>query len=117
MAKLLLRLVFLSCAIGIASYYMSSVVLTNYWYALWVALVLSAVNVTIKPILKVLSFPITLLSFGLFLLVINALMVMLVDYLLEDFYVNGFWNALLFSVVISLVYWILDSIFSSKKKA
>ena len=117
MAKLLLRLVFLSCAIGIATYYMSSVVLTNYWYALWVALVLSAVNVTIKPILKVLSFPITLLSFGLFLLVINALMVMLVDYLLEDFYVNGFWNALLFSVVISLVYWILDSIFSSKKKA
>ncbi len=117
MAKFLLRLTLLSCAIYIATYYMPSVVLTNYWYAIWVALVLSAVNVTIKPILSVLSFPITLLTFGLFLLVINALMVLLVDYLLVDFSVGGFWNALLFSVVVSLVYWILDSIFGNKKKA
>jgi putative membrane protein len=116
MGKLLVRLLLMGIAVFVTAHLIPGIVVTNIWYAFLVALILSIVNVTIKPILQLLTFPITLLTLGLFLLVINALMIMLVDYLMVNFSVSGFWVAMLFSIVISVVYWLLDAIFGGEGK-
>ena|SRR5690242_8688333 len=76
--------------------------------ALWVAaLLLGLVNAVVRPILIVLTLPLTVITLGLFLLVINALMLMLVSGLVKGFKVNGFWTALfasLFMVILSLIF-------------
>ncbi len=115
MNQAILRLLLQSVAVFIAAYILPGIYLKNFWYALLVALILAIVNVTIRPVLQLLTLPITFFTLGLFLLVINALMVLLVDYLIDDFAVSGFWMAMLFSIVISVVYAVLDSIFIDSK--
>jgi putative membrane protein len=112
----LIRLLLQGVAVFMAAYLIPGIYISNFWYALLVALILSVVNVTIKPVLQLLTLPITFFTLGLFLLVINALMVMLVDYFVKEFSVAGFWNAMIFSIIISVIYWILDGIFGEKKK-
>lgn len=75
-----------------------------------VAAVLALLNLIVKPILVFLTLPATLITFGLFLLVINAVIILLADYLIGGFTVDGFWYALLFSVLLSLMQSILFSI-------
>lgn len=75
-----------------------------------VAAVLALLNLIVKPILIFLTLPATLITFGLFLLVINAVIILLADYLIGGFTVDGFWYALLFSVLLSLIQSILFSI-------
>lgn len=67
------------------------------------ALLLGFANAVVKPLLIVLTLPLTLLTFGLFLLVINALMILLVSALVRGFKVSGFWTALFASIFISLL--------------
>lgn len=76
-----------------------------------VALVLALLNTFLKPILVLLTIPITIITLGLFLLVINILIVMLADYLIAGFTVDGWLYALLFSLIVSLVSYLLDAIF------
>lgn len=76
--------------------------------ALLLVLVLGILNAIVKPILKILGFPITVLTLGLFLLVINAVIVLLADYLLAGFKVDGFLYALIFSIALSIVTAIVD---------
>lgn len=71
--------------------------------ALWVSLVLAFLNAILRPVLVLLTIPITLISMGLFLLVINAVMILLVAKLVPGFSVSGFWTALLFSIILSIV--------------
>lgn len=78
------------------------------------AIVLTLLNTFVKPILKILSFPITLVTFGLFLLVLNALIVLLADWLLKSVEIDGFWWAFLFAILLAIVEWILEKIFGSK---
>jgi putative membrane protein len=68
---------------------------------IWSALLLGFVNAVLRPILIVLTLPLTLLSFGLFLLVINALLLMLVARLIKGFSLSGFWTALFASLLIT----------------
>lgn len=77
------------------------------------AVVITLLNTFVKPVLKILSFPITLFTFGLFLLVINALMILLADWLLDSLVVNGFWWAFIFAIVLSMVEWLLEKILGS----
>ena len=70
--------------------------------------VLAILNAIVKPILKILGFPITVLTLGLFLLVINVIIVKMADYLMTSFDVNGFLNALLFSLALSVVNAVVD---------
>ncbi|MGQ3013727.1 MAG: phage holin family protein [Flavobacteriales bacterium] len=74
------------------------------------ALVLALLNTFIKPVLKVLTFPITLVTFGLFLLVINALMIGIADWLLDSIEVASFWWAILFSILLWAVNGLLDKV-------
>ena len=85
--------------------------ITSYWAAIIVALVLGLLNVFVKPILQFISIPVTVLTLGLFLLVINAVIILLASYLLNCFHVDGFWSALLYSVIFSVISWILEAIF------
>lgn len=81
--------------------------LKGFGSAMLVALILAVVNALIRPILIILTLPLTILTLGLFLLVINALMVVLVDAMLKGFSTRNFWWAMLFSVVLAVVNMVL----------
>ncbi len=78
--------------------------------AILLVVVLAVLNAVLKPILKLIGLPITILTLGLFLLVINAAIVMIADALLPGFKVDGFLSALLFSVVLSVVTSVVDMV-------
>ena len=99
-------------AVLITAWLLPGVFVTDYWTALIVALVLSIANLIVKPILIVLTIPITIFTLGLFLLVINAIIILLADYFVDGFHVDGFWYALLFSIILS----IFNSMFSDATK-
>jgi putative membrane protein len=86
----------------------------EWWKFLLVAVVFSLINTYVKPILRILTLPISLVTLGLFLLVLNALLLMLTgaisDQLKLGFTVADFWAALLGSIVISIVGWILSMV-------
>lgn len=78
--------------------------------ALWVALALAFLNSIVKPLLTLLTIPITIFTFGFFLLIINALIIGIADTMVSGFAVDGFWWALLFSIVLSLCTGFLNSV-------
>jgi len=88
--NLLIRFLLSGVAVMLGAYLLPGVHVKDYWVALLVALLLSVVNLIVKPILILFTIPITILTLGLFLLVINALMIQLVDYFVADFEVDGF---------------------------
>lgn len=83
--------------------------------AFLVAVVLAFLNTIVKPILTILSLPITVFTLGLFLLVINAFIILFADKLVDGFKVDGFWTALWFSLVLSVITGILE-FFGTKKE-
>ncbi len=84
--------------------------------AFLVAVVLAFLNTIVKPILTILSLPITFFTLGLFLLVINAFIILFADKLVDGFKVDGFWTALWFSLVLSIVSAILEAFSGNKKE-
>ena len=98
-------------------YVVPSVQVASFGTALIVALVLGLINAVLRPLLILLTLPVTLLTMGLFIFVINALLFQLAGNLVDGFIVGGFWPALLGSIVYSLISWALSSIlFSSGKR-
>jgi len=75
------------------------------------AILLGIVNAFVRPVLVILTLPITLLTLGLFLIVINALMIELVAWLLKGFIVAGFWPAVFASIIVSVTSWIMSGWF------
>lgn len=102
MLKLFLHWVLVAFSILLTSKVVPGVKIDGFKPALIAAIVLGALNVIVKPILVVLTFPITVLTLGLFLLVINAIIVSLAGYLVPGFWVRGFWAAVFASIVISI---------------
>ena len=90
-------------AVMITAYVLPGVAVADFWTAIVVAVVLGVVNGVIKPIILVLTLPINIVTLGLFTLVINAGLVLLVSNFVPGFAVSGFWWALLFGLVLSLV--------------
>jgi putative membrane protein len=86
-----------------ASYLLPGVHVENFMAALVTAVVLGIINLFIKPFILLLTLPITLLTFGLFALVINAVLILLASNIVPGFTVDGFWWALLFSIVVSFI--------------
>ena len=105
----LLRLFFSWIAIIIASYILPGIHIKDYISALIAAAVLALLDSFVKPILVILTIPFTLITLGLFLLVINALIVMFGAKLVEGFSVDSFWWALGFSMVVSFIVTMLES--------
>jgi len=112
----ILRLLLSAAAVVLLSYVLPNVSVDSYVTAILVALALSLLNFIVKPILVILTLPITIITFGLFLLVINASIILLADYFVDGFSVHGIGWALLFSLLLSFMQWILFSIFKKDKK-
>ena len=98
----IIRFLLTGLAVMLTAYLLPGVHVDNYGYALLVALVLSIANIFVKPFLIILTIPLTIFTLGLFLLVINALIILMVDYFVPGFSVDGFWWALGFSLILSM---------------
>lgn len=101
--RLLIHWLLSALAIMVASYLLPGIVVQSFFVALVVAVVLGFLNAIIRPILVILTLPITILTLGIFVLVINAFLVLLVSAVVPGFHVDGFWWALAFSILLSIV--------------
>lgn len=97
-----IKLLISAALVILLSKILPGIAVSNYLTAVLVALVLALLNTFLKPLLILLTLPVTVLSLGLFLFAINAIIVLLASKLIDGFSVSGFWNALLFSLVFSL---------------
>jgi putative membrane protein len=106
-----------AAALGVATWLIADITLTGdsnarkAWSLILVALVFGVVNWLVKPVVKVLSFPLFILTLGLITLVVNALMLLLTSWLAGkldlDFHVDGFWTAVVGGLIVSIVSWAL----------
>ncbi len=107
--NLIIKLLVSSLAVILTSYILPGVAVASFWDALIVSIVLAILNAFIKPLLILLTIPVTILTLGLFLLVINAVIILIAEYFVAGFVVNGFWWALAFSLILSIIISILES--------
>lgn len=110
--KFIVKLILYSLAILLTSYLLPGVEVDNFGYAFIFAALLALLNITLKPILVILTIPFTVFTLGLFLLVINAVIILIADSFIPGTNVEGFWWALLFSIIVS----ILNGLFTGMTK-
>jgi putative membrane protein len=114
MTNYLIRLLVCGFVVMILPRYLDDVNVDHFTTAILVAFVMSVLNNFVKPVLKLISLPITFLTLGLFSLFISVVMVYLCDYLVPGFKVNGFLHPLIFSFVLSIVNSLVGSFQSNK---
>jgi len=114
--KLLFRILITALLVMGIAYLMKGVIVDEFTTALTVAIVLGLLNFFVKPILVLFTLPVTIFTLGLFLLVINAIMILLCDYFIEGFSISSFWTAMLFSIVLSLSQSLVYQITGDAKK-
>ncbi|WP_324297864.1 phage holin family protein [Galbibacter sp.] len=107
--KMIIKLLLTAVAVVILANVLPGISVDGYVTAIIVAVVLALLNFLVKPILVLLTLPATILTLGLFLLVINAIVILIVDYLVQGFAAENFWWALIFSLLLT----ILQSIFNA----
>jgi putative membrane protein len=110
--KSIIQFLLTGLAVLLTAYLLPGVHVEHYGHALLVALVLAIANVILKPLLIIFTIPLTIATLGLFLLVINAIIIIFVDYFVPGFRVDGFWWALAFSLILS----IFNSLFTDLTK-
>jgi len=113
--RLLLVWILNAIALLAVAYLYPGVQVQDWKAAAIAALVLGLVNTLVKPILVLLTLPVTILTLGLFLLVINALLFWGVAQLIEGFHVSGFWAALLGAILYSVIGWLLSMLIPDRK--
>lgn len=101
--KVLLRTLLSALAVIALAHFLPGVHVDNFVTAIWVAIALGIFNFFVKPFLIILTLPITIITLGFFLLVVNALIIQLADYFISGFQVDGLWWAILFSLLLSLL--------------
>ena len=101
-------------AIMLAAYLLPGIHVDGFTSAIMLALVLSLLNVTLKPVMVILTIPVSVVTLGLFLIVINAGVILLADYFIPGTNIDGFWWAILFGLVVSIVNSILYSLAGTK---
>ncbi|RBN51005.1 phage holin family protein [Flavobacterium psychrolimnae] len=113
--NLLIKILITSGLVLLIANFMPGVHVAGFTTALIVAIVLGLLNIFIKPILVILTLPVTIITLGLFLLVINALMILLCTKIVEGFSVDTFWTALFFSIILSVLQSIMNGILGEGK--
>jgi putative membrane protein len=108
--NIFIKIIISSLAVFLTAYLLPGVDVDGYVTAIWVAIVLALLNGFLKPLLIIFTIPVTIVTLGLFLLVINAAIILLADNFVDGFYVNGFWWALLFSLVLSVITSLMESL-------
>ena len=112
--RLLLTWLINALALFALPFLMSSVTVTNFLSAIVAALVLGLVNTLIRPVLVLLTLPVTVISLGLFILVINALLFWAVTHFVDGIAVSGFVSAFIASIVYSVISWALSTLLLKK---
>lgn len=107
--KIIIKILIIALGLLVAAYIIPSITILNIYIALLAALILGALNVVVRPILVLFTLPVTVVTLGLFLFVINAGLFMLTAALISGFEVDGFIPALLGSLVVSVVGAIADT--------
>lgn len=100
--KFITQILISAFAVMVAQWLLPGVDVDGFATGIFVALALAFFNAIVKPLLIFLTLPATIVTLGLFLLVINAVIIMLADWLVNGFTVDGFWWALLFSIILSI---------------
>ncbi|MCX7546756.1 phage holin family protein [Xanthomarina sp. F1114] len=108
--NLIIRILLTAVAVVVLAYLLPGVYVEGYGAAVIVAVVLGLLDAFVKPLLVVLTLPITVITLGFFLLVINALIILMANKFISGFTVDGFWIALLFSFLLSILQSILFSV-------
>ena len=116
MTGFVLRVAIVALGLWLAAYVLPGLHFASAGYLLAAALLLGIVNAIVRPIAVVLTLPLTLLTLGLFLLVVNAAMLGLVALLLAGFQINGFWTALGASLIVSLTGWVASGLIGNNGK-
>lgn len=98
---LLFRILITAVLVLLLSHFMKGVTVASFGTSIIVAIVLGLLNIFVKPILILFTLPVTIFTFGLFLLVINAIIILLCSKIVGGFNVDSFWTALLFSIILS----------------
>ena len=114
--RFFLKILVSTLAVLITAYIMPGVSVDSYTTALMVALVMALLNIFLKPILIILTIPITLFSFGFFLLIINAFILILAGKMVSGFTIEGFWQAFFCSIVLSLITYLLERLNGAYEK-
>ena len=113
--KLIIKLLLTALAVVVLARILSGVTVENYGSAVIVAVVIALLRLIVRPILVILTLPITIVTFGLFLLIINAIIILMASYFVSGFTVATIWWALLFSLLLSIFQSILFSLLPEDK--
>ncbi len=113
--KLIIKLLLTALAVVVLAKILPGVAVDGYGSAIIVAIVIALLRLLVRPILVILTLPITVVTFGLFLLIINAIIILMADYFVAGFAVASIWWALLFSLLLSLFQSILFSLLQDDK--
>jgi putative membrane protein len=100
---ILINLAISTAAVLLANYLLPGVQVDSVTTAIAVAIVFGIINAVVKPVLTIITFPLTLVTFGLFMIALNILLVFLTDWIVPGFSIDGWLQALLFGIIVSLV--------------
>ncbi len=114
--RFILRLLINTLSILLLAYLIPGIIVSNFWAALFMAIILGIVNALIRPIVSILTLPIKVLTLGLFVLVINALMLLLASYFVNGVEINSFASAFWGALIISIISWLTNQFLKKKKK-
>ena len=116
MFKILSKILIIALAVIGASYFIPGISVDNYLTAILFALILGIINVLVRPLVMLLSLPIRLLTFGLFTLIVNALMFWLASVLVSGMNIDSFFSAFLGALIVGVVSWAVNLILKENKK-
>ncbi|MBF0552956.1 MAG: phage holin family protein [Nitrospirae bacterium] len=100
----------MTASVLVAAYLLPGVRVRSFGSALVVAMAIGILNAVVRPVLIILTLPLTILTLGLFLMVINAIIILIVGSIVKGFEVRGFFTAIWFSVILTITHWILQSV-------
>ena len=115
--KKIIKFLALGGVVWLCAQYLEGIIVVDFVHAIIAALVLAVINTLIRPVLSLISLPITIITFGLFSLVLTAFMVEIMDYFVGGITVTTFWWALLLGLIVSVANSTIDNLLNPKKVA
>ena len=112
--NLLVRILITAILVMVIAHFLPGVTVANFTTSIIVAVVLALLNLIVKPIIVILTLPVTILTLGLFLLIINALIILICTKIVDGFVINNFLTTILFSVILSIFQSVLFSFTNDK---
>ena len=114
--KLIIKLLINAALVVLLAKLLSGVSVDSYGTAVIVAIVIALLNLSVKPLLVILTLPVTLLTLGLFLLIINGIVIWMAHKLVDGFEISSFWIGILFSILLTVLQSIVNSILKEDKE-